>query len=188
MSLTRKKQNKPDSSVCIIFSPLNLVIILHGAERKPSVAGESVSTRQLSKPLRKQGQCRRAASPAEASALWLVRSRYRHSTTNTQTRQSHANAHACMGGFITMATGDWLLELCRERILMTEERQCQRMESYGTVGEKTANIRPEVHANMANASKEPTCRMICLWPHCHLAGRSSSCMLSYKLQIVWMFI
>lgn len=53
--LTRWKQNKPDSAACVWFLflsfPLNLVIILHRAERKPSVAGESILTRQLSKPL-----------------------------------------------------------------------------------------------------------------------------------------
>lgn len=46
--LTRKTAQR----VCVcLFLLLNLVIILLGAERKPSVAGESISTRQLSEEL-----------------------------------------------------------------------------------------------------------------------------------------
>lgn len=130
MPLTRQKENKPDSAGCFVFFPplsfpLNLVIILHRAERKPSVAGESILTRQLSKPLRTGGQRRRAASPAEASPPWLLRGRYSCRATAHCTQESLQHARAHLYGWFYCHGNRWLIPWVMpwEGILMTESQQ-----------------------------------------------------------------
>lgn len=103
VSLTEKKPNKPDSTVCIFFFfflPLNSVIILHRAERKPSVAGESISTRQLSQPLWMQERPHHQRRPHRSD--WWEKKQ-----VQSGVQQTHKHAHT--GGVKLTHTPAWVV-------------------------------------------------------------------------------
>lgn len=120
VSLTEKKPNKPDSTVCIFFYFFSPFEFGHYSAQSWEEAecgrwehlDETAVTATLN--------ARAAASPAEASPLWLVGEKAGTvgCTANTQTCphwRRQADTYTCMGGFIAMATCDWSPELCSER-------------------------------------------------------------------------
>lgn len=128
--------------VCVVFIsflsfPLNLVIILHRAERKPSVAGESILTRQLSKPLGTGGHrgephhrwrprrpdCWEADTVCAAHCTQeLLRHAHTHTRKHTQTNtRTHTPAWVVLLPWQPVI--DPLSYAVREGILMTESKQ-----------------------------------------------------------------
>lgn len=190
VSLSEKKANKHDSAA-FFPPPSDSVIILHRAERKPSVAGESILTRQLSQPLRMQEQPRRWR-PHRSD--WWKHSQWRYSqcTANTQTCtrwRRRAYTYTCMGGFIAMATCDWSPELCcereRERILMTGKKKRRRMESDGIVGEHWWKQR--VCTQKLTQMCWGKIKELCVWPFLLSRCRLSCSGAHYRL-CGWLFL
>lgn len=103
------------------------------------MAGESISTRQLSKPL-----CEQASSVQESSITSgglpaptgkkQVQSAYRQTRSRGIT-PTHTPARVVLLPWQPVI--DPLSYAAREGILMTEKKQQRRIESDGTVGEKT---------------------------------------------------
>lgn len=188
VSLSVKKPNMPDSTAPP--PPSGSVIILHRAERKPSVAGESILTRQLSQPLQMQEQPHRWRP--HCSDWWKqVQSVY----------SKHTNMHT-LGGVKLTHTPAWVVSLPwqpvidplsyvareRARILMMGKKKQRRMESDGIVGEKTVSMHTEAHTNVPReGSKKFVFGHVCkaTLSRCRLSCSILSCC---SLLIVWLTV